>query len=150
MSDHDSFLQAILAHPDDDHLRLVYADWLEERADPRGEFIRVQMELAQPGLDRARRVELQKREHALWVEHHKLWLGPLTPLVLRARFRRGFVDRVEMTPAQFVEHADVVFAAAPVNGATLHDWPQYLIDVAECVALRNLRHLGFALGAIPE
>jgi uncharacterized protein (TIGR02996 family) len=35
------FLLAILDSPDDDELRLVYADWLEERDDPRAEYLRV-------------------------------------------------------------------------------------------------------------
>src|SRR2546422_761256 len=46
MSDSAPFLRAICAHPDDDGPRLVYADWLDERGDPRGEFIRVQCGLA--------------------------------------------------------------------------------------------------------
>ena len=45
----DAFLHAILAAPDDDTPRLIYADWLEERGDLRGEFIRLQVELAEPG-----------------------------------------------------------------------------------------------------
>src|SRR5262245_24797354 len=42
----DGFLAAILAEPGDDTHRMVYADWLEERREPRGEFIRLQCELA--------------------------------------------------------------------------------------------------------
>jgi len=38
------FLQDILKHPEDDALRLIYADWLEEHGDPDwAEFIRVQI-----------------------------------------------------------------------------------------------------------
>jgi uncharacterized protein (TIGR02996 family) len=43
----DAFLQAILDAPDDNAPRLIYADQLEERGDPRGEFIRVQVALFQ-------------------------------------------------------------------------------------------------------
>ena len=45
---HAAFLQSIIAAPDDDAPRLVYADWLEEHGgEPeRAEFIRVQCELA--------------------------------------------------------------------------------------------------------
>jgi uncharacterized protein (TIGR02996 family) len=51
MSD-DSFIEAILADPDDAALRLVYADWLEERGDPRGEFLRTSVALEDlPGQD---------------------------------------------------------------------------------------------------
>src|SRR5206468_3722921 len=45
MSDRAAFLRAICERPDEDGPRLVYADWLEERGDPRGEFIRVQCRL---------------------------------------------------------------------------------------------------------
>jgi uncharacterized protein (TIGR02996 family) len=41
MGDERGFLEAIAAEPDDDGLRLIYADWLEERGDPRGELVRV-------------------------------------------------------------------------------------------------------------
>lgn len=47
MTDADPLLATILAHPEDDLPRLVYADWLEERGEhERAEFIRVQCELA--------------------------------------------------------------------------------------------------------
>jgi uncharacterized protein (TIGR02996 family) len=43
----DSYLRAILAHPEDDGPRLVAADWWDERgAAERAEFVRVQCELA--------------------------------------------------------------------------------------------------------
>jgi uncharacterized protein (TIGR02996 family) len=41
MSEEDRFLQAILASPADAAVRLVYADWLEDRADPRAEYLRL-------------------------------------------------------------------------------------------------------------
>ncbi len=46
MNDHAGFIDAICSDPEDIQARLIYADWLEERGDPRGEFIRVQCELA--------------------------------------------------------------------------------------------------------
>ena len=44
MSD-EAFIEAILASPEDHSLRLIYADWLEERGDLRGEFIRIEHEM---------------------------------------------------------------------------------------------------------
>lgn len=58
MSERDAFLAAIAENPDDDTGRLVFADWLDERNDPLGEFIRVQIKLAR----------LSKCPHP---EHHK-------------------------------------------------------------------------------
>lgn len=40
-----AFQRAILANPTDMTLKLVYADWLQERDDPRAEFVRLQVEL---------------------------------------------------------------------------------------------------------
>jgi len=47
MNDETSFLRAILAKPGDAATRLVYADWLEERGDPRAKLLRMD-----PGLER--------------------------------------------------------------------------------------------------
>ncbi len=47
MNDEAAFLAAIEAALDDDDLRLVYADWLEERGDLRGEYLRLEHQLAQ-------------------------------------------------------------------------------------------------------
>src|SRR5262245_51869034 len=45
--DHDeAFIQDILEHPEDPSLRLIYADWLDERDDPRARFLRLEAELA--------------------------------------------------------------------------------------------------------
>ncbi|MGE3803772.1 MAG: TIGR02996 domain-containing protein, partial [Gemmataceae bacterium] len=43
--DERSFMRAIHEKPDDPAARLIYADWLEERGDPRAEFLRVQQAL---------------------------------------------------------------------------------------------------------
>ena len=44
MTDESAFIRSILAEPDADGPRLVYADWLEERGETaRSEFIRVQI-----------------------------------------------------------------------------------------------------------
>lgn len=49
MNDEQAFLQAIRESPDDHALRLIFADWLEDRGDTasraRAEFIRVQFAL---------------------------------------------------------------------------------------------------------
>jgi uncharacterized protein (TIGR02996 family) len=59
----DAFLADIVENPDDDGVRLIYADWLEDHGQPeRAEFIRVQCELARLTEDGPRRQELEARE----------------------------------------------------------------------------------------
>jgi uncharacterized protein (TIGR02996 family) len=68
-----AFLRAIHAAPDDSAPRLVYADWLEERGDPRADFIRLEERIR--GLDpvekqavRDANVDIQERalSNNLW------------------------------------------------------------------------------------
>ncbi|HEU0033015.1 MAG TPA: ribosomal protein L7/L12 [Kofleriaceae bacterium] len=41
-----TLIASIRERPDDDEIRLVYADLLEQRGDPRGEYLRLELELA--------------------------------------------------------------------------------------------------------
>lgn len=45
--DDAAFLAALHDHPEDDATRLVYADWLEERGDPRAEYLRLGVAIAE-------------------------------------------------------------------------------------------------------
>jgi uncharacterized protein (TIGR02996 family) len=42
VTDDEAFIRAIVDSPGDDTPRLVYADWLDERADPRGPYLRAE------------------------------------------------------------------------------------------------------------
>ena len=75
MTHDDAFLQDIIEHPDDDGLRLIYADYLDERGDPRGDFFRVQCRLAKLPEDDLR------RERELLGKHKEEWLGPVRDLL---------------------------------------------------------------------
>ncbi|HEY1190296.1 MAG TPA: TIGR02996 domain-containing protein [Gemmata sp.] len=44
MNEEAGFIAALLAEPDDQTVLLVYADWLDERGDPRAEYLRVLVE----------------------------------------------------------------------------------------------------------
>lgn len=98
MTDEESFLAAIFANPDDDAPRLMYADWLTERGNPRGEFIRVQIEMSRPQ-DRRSEVYrgLRGREAELRIRHRNEWLGCPTRRMKGCTFRRGFVETVRIS-----------------------------------------------------
>jgi uncharacterized protein (TIGR02996 family) len=42
MTDDEAFIRAVVDGPGDDTPRLVYADWLDDRADPRGTYLRAE------------------------------------------------------------------------------------------------------------
>src|SRR5262249_13501753 len=75
MSERDDFLRAICASPDDDTVRLVYADWLEEHGDAvRAEFIRLQCQLGSEDLFAPNRRALLRREWRLLRQHGERWI----------------------------------------------------------------------------
>jgi uncharacterized protein (TIGR02996 family) len=86
----DAFLAAIRDDPEEDAPRLIFADWLEEQGDPRGEFIRVQCALAGMGQDDPRREELARREAELLRLHSQAWSGN-PPSEIHISFRRGLL-----------------------------------------------------------
>lgn len=86
----DELWQAILAAPDDDGPRLVYADHLLARGDPQGELITVQCALA-----RSPTPALRVREAEL-LANREPWLGELAPFVRYAAFARGFIDEIRI------------------------------------------------------
>lgn len=105
MTYHDAFLQAILENPDEDAPRLIYADWLEERGDPRGEFIRIQCHLAAMSADDERRSLLEQHERELLARHQDSWLRELRPLLNGWTFHRGFLDAITVPAATYLHHA---------------------------------------------
>jgi|GEM_PF-2514677 len=44
MNEDEAFIRAIREQPDDETARLVYADWLDDRGDPRGPYLRAEAE----------------------------------------------------------------------------------------------------------
>ncbi|MCP4886873.1 MAG: TIGR02996 domain-containing protein, partial [Planctomycetaceae bacterium] len=96
IADHEPFLQAILASPDEPTAYAIYADWLSERQDARGEFTRQQLALEDPRLPMYKRPKLEKSVDLLRQRNARQWLSDLAPWLIdggRAaypyRFDRG-------------------------------------------------------------
>jgi uncharacterized protein (TIGR02996 family) len=109
MSRLDDLMTDIVANPDDDGPRRVYADALLESGDPYGEFINVQLDLASDGLSRAERIRRRKRENTLLHEHGARWTALADPV-----FRRGFVHGASVSAEMLTRRSDELLAAAPL------------------------------------
>jgi uncharacterized protein (TIGR02996 family) len=79
MHDEEGFLHAIKANPRDDVPRLVYADWLEERGDPRGDFIRLHLALTAAAPDHPERVAGEHELSSLRKGCDAAWLAVIEP-----------------------------------------------------------------------
>jgi len=85
-----------LTEKEDDEIRLVYADWLEDSGDPRAEFIRLQMN----GGDPLRIQELLNLHRSKWSRDDKLpeliTYSYFHKDNVRFRFRKGFAEVAEV------------------------------------------------------
>jgi uncharacterized protein (TIGR02996 family) len=103
-----SLLAECVAHPEDDAPRLIWADAVDGE---RGELVALQC-----GRDALPRGELairNRRERALLAAHAMEWSG-LEQIATRVRFRRGFVDAIEITADAFIAQGRAIGEAAPL------------------------------------
>jgi uncharacterized protein (TIGR02996 family) len=147
MTDRDALLNAVLAGPDDDLPRLVFADWCDEHGEPdRAEFVRVQVRLAvmdgppdttstgccdhcglpvDVGQEHAPDCEYDAlRRRAAELFDRGTDAGGFLDVVPAAwgpvHWRRGFIEGLtRITAADAVAHLDAVLAAHPVTDVTL-------------------------------
>lgn len=153
-------LDAVLAAPDDDAPRLVYADWALAHADPairaRGELIVVECQLEQLA-DVAEHNRLKARDFQLLEEHGLTWCGHLglggfvTDQPWRrataewdAEFRRGFIDELVLE-WQWIQRLVHVLRFEPVRTVILRSLqggaaPRQL---EHAPILARVRRLGF-------
>jgi uncharacterized protein (TIGR02996 family) len=157
MTEDERLLQAIFEAPDDDALRLVFADWLQERGKPRlaarGELMRVQCALARDGLDGRHRQELEASERELLRAHRKAWLGPLVQHVRRWSYRRGLAE-VSMSAGKLLKKSETqlsqALARAWVWGIEFESATTRWEALASSPLLRGLGKLTFARPPLPE
>jgi uncharacterized protein (TIGR02996 family) len=120
-----AFLNESKEHPDDDTPRLVLADWLEERGDERGEFVRLQCLRAARGGQEVGSAEGAGREAELLASHREAWLGILCEKGIRTESWRGLV-RASGSPRKLLSKRLASLGAyepvAWVDGLCLYDF----------------------------
>src|SRR5262245_7590624 len=120
MTSEANFLSAIRDDPDDDAVRLIFADWLEDQGDTdRAELIRAQVEGATFGPDEPRPAALREREEELLALHRPTWAGGLEKLVDEVEFQRGLPEKVVVTGRDFEKHGEQLFGNTAVREVRL-------------------------------
>lgn len=93
---HEPFLESILESPDDIDQYLVYADWLLECGDPRGQFILSQLAAKDSQTPMWEQIRHQKIADEIQLTNWREWLGELAPILqpsgFRLEFQRGQVS----------------------------------------------------------
>lgn len=101
----DAALEAMIASaaPGDTASYLVYADWLQQRGDPRGELIALQHAMHQER-DTKTFLAFKQREQALRFAHERAWLGDVTVACahrLKLDWRLGFVEDARIAASTY-------------------------------------------------
>lgn len=124
-----AFLEDICANPEDDAIRLIFADWLDDHDDAaRAEFIRLQVRMAAEGV---RRDEDVFRELELLESHGGLWAAPVAAVFGSQRclvnygwggtsgiewgWRRGFIEMISMSLEMWAKYAAALFPLTPLR-----------------------------------
>ncbi len=147
----EGFLQDIIANPNNDAARLIFADWLDDhKKGGRAEFIRLQCDL-EPHCARFDDPEINKKRDRMLKLLQPLrraeqdWLrqlhGPMR-FNLRVNWRRGFVDSLELPVQWLIEHGEQLRQRYPTLRKLvvfrLNGWGERL---AQCPWLEGIREL---------
>ena len=135
MTDRDALLASVLASPDDDAPRLVYADWLEEHGEPeRAEFVRRQCRGQEPNREvlyaRVLHTTHDDTRGPLHLAEGNDW--PIPDWWKRSDMPaidgiytlwHGFVWAVTCSAADWLAHGDRILAEHPVTTVRLTTMP---------------------------
>jgi uncharacterized protein (TIGR02996 family) len=151
MNQEEAFLQAVLETPDDDTPRLVYADWLDDHGDARGTFIRLQCEIARLPEDDPRRAALMAQAMPLEEQIRKSlrqkvrpeWARRIPAWVLKEKhnFERGFLAGLTTTPGRFLQGAEALVRAVPLQHLKLNYLREFLPKLLALPEIERLRTL---------
>lgn len=130
MATESELLDALCAAPDLDEPRLAFAGWLEERSDPRGEFIRVS---CSPGGE--------ARAQELLALHNERWTSVVEEELARElshppRFERGFIAELHVMGTfdeLALDFADAITAMRPIPVAVILGAERVLLRADQCV-----------------
>jgi uncharacterized protein (TIGR02996 family) len=127
MTEESDFIAAILSAPRDDALRLVFADWLEERSDLRGEFLRVVVRLealSEQYEPEDRRAKLRRVREIAGLKRRLRELREVIPPDWAMRISRGWIEHCNLRGP----------------GADLCPRRWELLEETDCPAVRRCRH----------
>lgn len=115
----NDLLASVLAAPDRDAPRLAFAAALRPRDEPRSRFIELQLRAA--ASEGGSSPELTYAAADLLEAHGDAWAADLCPPCRAVHYRRGFVEHVALSMADFLAHGARLLAAAPIWHLDL-DW----------------------------
>jgi uncharacterized protein (TIGR02996 family) len=100
MAENRALLKAVREAPDNEIARLVYADWLEERGDPRGPYLRLDTDVS----------KMRRREKGCRSALERL-------IELRKSFRADWIVDVSQGPHDVIKQMDIAEYPKSLRGS---------------------------------
>jgi uncharacterized protein (TIGR02996 family) len=142
MTQEEILIHRVLDRPDDDAPRLDYAAFMTEKGDPRGEFVRIEVELARMDKDaEPNYLPLAEASYAMTDRYGQAFAGPIAGMVDTYFFDRGFVELVELTARKFLEIAPRLYSLAPVRHLNLKGSRSLIPELFSSPNLQPIRSL---------
>jgi uncharacterized protein (TIGR02996 family) len=141
-----AFLKEIAAHPTDDTLRLIYADWIEENvigpaSDKRTTLIRLQVQAATLPANDPNKIALEKEAKTILDKHGQEWTQHLASLgATEIKWERGFPSSAALTDVAFHSHGEEITATGLTN-LTISIGDAGVQALAASPTLKKLTHL---------
>jgi uncharacterized protein (TIGR02996 family) len=133
VTDDEAFIRAIVDSPGDDTPRLVYADWLDDRDDPRGAYLRAEREWARPWRE-VQRPEDSPKSRDLAAGLDPVWMARVSrpPLgVCSDHVRFENIGRIPFDPADQLPPlslTDIETVAQELNVPFPNDYIGFLLN----------------------
>ena len=143
----DAALEGMIATATDAAPYLVYADWLQQRGDPRGELITLQHAMFSQADPKAV-IQFKQREQALRFAHERAWLGDVTVAAahrMKLEWRLGFVESARINAATNPSEPPL----AAVLGALLASPAGCGVRALDLITRRDTSELMAALALLP-
>jgi uncharacterized protein (TIGR02996 family) len=142
-NDELALIRAAAADPDEDTLRLAYADWLDEQDGEafalQAAFVRLQVRRSRMDVFDPERADLLAQESAYLWKHKRDWNGRIHRHLIGRRltrkvdarrglirswdYHRGMITRMNISAVALPTYADLMFSLGPIEYLRLADWP---------------------------
>lgn len=145
-----ALLDEVVANPSADTPRRIYADYLEEAGDPRGEFVRLQCDLEQLDVLDARYLGTLHRCEALLRRHEATWMAEQGHNLRVSVFQRGFIDTVTVRARAFLRDGESLYHNIPIRWLRLNHIKGLGKQLAKHEALSSIQCLDLAGLKVPD
>ncbi|MCR9197377.1 MAG: TIGR02996 domain-containing protein [Planctomycetaceae bacterium] len=146
-----TFTKEIINQPHDEGLRMVFADYLEEREDARAELIRAQLDRERVPVWDPLRIELAWRERQAQRVADFAFFGRLPDGCPPLCSEGGFYSGVSLSISAFLKCRSSLFRTAPITSLAIEGRATRLEALARAQEWNQIRHLTFCVeSSIPE